>query len=187
MVKLRMFIAIDIGALKSLVSLEKKLKGIEPSLRLVEPQNIHLTLKFLGEVDESNIPRIKDVIIQSVKNKHPFQMKLKGIGVFPNLNYIQIIWVGVQIVKEDTSLIHSITKKINDDLSRYGFPKDKKLHLHITLARVKKLEHKKELQKFVTNAHDCDFDILKVTHLTLKKSTLTPAGPIYENLVRIKI
>jgi len=182
-----MFIAIDIGALKTLVSFEKKLLGIEPSLRLVEPQNIHLTLKFLGEIDESYIPHIKEAMIQSVKSKHPFQIKLKGIGIFPNFNYIKIIWVGVHILKEDTNLISSITRKINDDLSRYGLPKDKNLHLHITLARVKKLEHKKELQTFITNAKDCDFGNLDVTHLTLKKSTLTTTGPIYENLVRIKI
>lgn len=182
-----MFIAIDIGALKSLVLLEKKLKGIEPKLRLVEPQNIHLTLKFLGETDESYIPLITDVITQSVKGKQPFQIKFKGIGVFPNFNYIKIIWIGIEVVKEGTSLIHSFTRKINEDLSRYGFPKDKNLHPHITIARVKKLEHKKELQKFIIDASDCDFGLLEVTHLTLKKSILTPAGPIYENLVRIKI
>ena len=182
-----MFIAIDIGALKSLIQLEKKLKVIESSLRLVEPQNIHVTLKFLGDTDESYIPCIKEVMTQSVKGKHPFQIQLKGIGAFPNFNYIKIIWVGMKIVNEDTTLLSSIAKKINDDLSHYGFPKDTNLQPHITIARVKKLEHKKELQKFIANATDYDLDILDVTHITLKKSTLTPAGPIYENLVRIKI
>jgi len=182
-----MFIAIDIGALKSLVSLEKKLKEIEPSLRLVEPQNIHLTLKFLGETDESYIPCIKEVMTQSVKGKQPFQIKLNGIGAFPNFNYIKIIWIGMKIVNENTTLLSSINKKINDDLSHYGFLKDKNLRPHITIARVKKLDHKKELQKFITNATDCDFGILEVTHINLKKSTLTPTGPLYENLVKLKI
>ncbi len=182
-----MFIAIDIGALKGLISLEKKLKLIEPSLRLVEPQNIHLTLKFLGDTDESYIPCIKEVMTQSVKGKQPFQINLKGIGVFPNFNYIKIIWVGMKIANEDTIPLSRITRKINDDLSHYDFPKDKNLQPHITIARVKKLEDKKRLQKFIINTTDCDFGILEVTHITLKKSTLTPAGPIYENLVRIKI
>ena len=182
-----MFIAIDIGALKSLILLEKKLKEIEPSLRFVEPQNIHLTLKFLGETDESYISCIKDVIAQSIKGKQPFQVKLKGIGAFPNLNYIKIIWIGMETVNVDIAVLSNVVKKINDDLSHYGFPKDKNFHPHITIARAKKLEHKKELQKFIINPSDYDFDILEVTHITLKKSILTPAGPIYENLVKIKL
>jgi 2'-5' RNA ligase len=184
---IRMFIAINIGTQQSLISLEKKLKKIEPSLRCIESQNIHLTLKFLGDTDESYIPHIKKVMIQSVKGKKPFHIKLKGIGVFPNLNYIKIIWVGIKIINADSSILSNIAQKINDGLFLYGFPKDKKLLPHITISRVKRLENRKKLQTFIINTANSEFGIIEATHITLKKSTLTPHGPIYENLVRIKI
>jgi 2'-5' RNA ligase len=187
MEKIRMFISVDIGAQKKIIALGKKLKEIESSLRFVDPHNIHLTLKFLGDTDISLLPCIKKVMSQSVQEKKPFQIQLRGIGVFPNLNYIKIIWIGTEIIDEDQNILSHIAEKINEGLSIHGFQKEKKFHPHATIARVKKISDKERLQKLITNATNESFGTIKVTHIDLRKSKLTPSGPIYDNLLSIKI
>ena len=77
---MRSFISIDVGAMDSLVSLEKELGEAGVSLKLVEPENIHLTLKFLGEIDEELVPKIEEAMREAVNGIEPFTAELVGTG-----------------------------------------------------------------------------------------------------------
>jgi len=96
MPKFRGFIAIDIDPFPKLLEIEREIKISGANVKCVEPENIHLTIKFLGDTDESLIDRIKDIMNDSVKNMEPFEIQLKGAGVFPNERYIKVIWIGIK-------------------------------------------------------------------------------------------
>jgi 2'-5' RNA ligase len=182
-----MFISIDIGPLKSLITIGKNLKKINPYLKVVNPQNIHFTLKFLGDTEIKKISAIKEAIKKSVEGIPPFSLNLKGVGVFPNFNYIRVIWVGLEPMNAHKDLLFDITRKIDEELYNLGFCKNKQFKPHVTLARVKNITNKSVLKQFIEKYSTHNFDTKKIDSITLKKSELTPKGPIYETLETIKI
>ena len=176
---MRLFVAINIPD-----NIRNEIKNIQksldfPELKIVEPKNLHITIKFLGEVGES----LKDKIIEVLRGIkfQKFEIGLSNIGVFPNEKYIKVIWIGCQ-----SSELVEFTKRVDMSLSKLGFELEKDYVPHLTLARVKKKPDEKlfkELNKiegkFVGNFIVNDF--------LLKKSTLTRSGPIYEDIERFEL
>ncbi|MDH7517703.1 MAG: RNA 2',3'-cyclic phosphodiesterase [Candidatus Thermoplasmatota archaeon] len=184
MSKFRGFIAIDIESNKKLVDFENEIKKIGADLKLVEPENIHITLKFLGDTEEMLINEMEKIIKNSVKETKPFNIQLKGTGVFPNQNYIKVVWIGIQ----NSEPIAEIAKKIDEQTSKIGFEKEKRgFSPHLTIARVKTAKNKKKLLQVLEKYRDIEFADIKVETVKLKKSDLTPKGPIYTDLKIIKI
>jgi len=169
---MRTFIAIETPKEVSLTlkEIQKKFEGLGKINFTQEPY--HLTLKFLGEISEDQCTQIKD-ILKSIKFK-PFELELTQLGVFPNENYIKVIWVGTKD-KEVNELQQQIDSKLTG-----MFGKDPRFHAHITLGRVKFVQDKiriKELLK--TKIPSLKFE---VKEFKLIKSELTPEGPEYEDL-----
>ena len=179
MERLRTFISIDIDeptVVNELTKLQGELKSADPAIKLVEPQNIHLTLRFLGEIDVGLVEGVKDVL-NKVKFK-PFEMELGGVGCFPNMNRPRVIWVGLLKGVEEVRRLH---EDIERGLRGLGFrPDPKGFEPHITIARVKRLN--RELVNKLMEVRDLVFGKILVKAIKLKKSTLTPRGPIYESL-----
>ena len=96
MTRFRGFIAIDIGTFPKLIELENEIVNTGANLKIVEPENIHITLKFLGDTEETKIDEIESIIKNSVNNVSPFKIQLNGTGVFPNPSYIKVIWIGIK-------------------------------------------------------------------------------------------
>jgi len=142
-----------------------KMKGI----KLVEKENLHITVKFLGDIDKEIVEKIKNLDL-SIK---PVKSDIKYIGVFPNENYIRVIWVGA------TNLI-SIFKEIDRKLSELGFKKEKDYVPHITIGRVKFIENKKLLKNKIDKYKNVELGELEVKNIVLMKSELTREGPIYK-------
>ncbi|MFH1012923.1 MAG: RNA 2',3'-cyclic phosphodiesterase, partial [Thermoplasmatota archaeon] len=94
MATFRGFIAIDIPLNEHLRNLLESLQKTHAQIKLVEPENIHITLKFLGDTQEHHIDSIEQMMQESVQTTSPFTMTLKGTGVFPNEKYVKILWVG---------------------------------------------------------------------------------------------
>src|SRR3989338_10105623 len=113
--------------------------------KLVERENIHLTLKFLGEVDDGKIEGIKKQL-EFVRNLDMFRVSLVGIGVFPSENYIRVIWIGVD---EGANRIIEIQRQIDENLSSIGFKKERDFHPHLTIARVKGVNDRSGLKNFI--------------------------------------
>lgn len=141
---------------------------------LVNVNNIHLTLKFLGEVQPNNVELIKENL-KKIKFEN-FSVYLDMIGVFPSENYIRVIWVGLKPEKG----ILDLQKNIDEKLKKL-FKKEKNFKPHMTLARVKFIDDKK---KFIDNLKKIKVDNknIEVDSFKLVKSALTGQGPIYESV-----
>ncbi len=145
----RAFISVDVESTPKLSEFEKRLKGSDAPLKLVDLENIHLTLKFLGETDEALIDDIVKAMTLSIENVEPFTMEMKGTGAFPNLNYMKVIWVGL----ENADALVTIAKTLDRELTKLGFKREKRgFHPHITMARVKGAR-KKNILAQVINEH----------------------------------
>ena len=175
----RGFIAIDIKATSQITMFEKEITKTGADIKLVEPENIHITIKFLGDTDENYIDYIEQSIKESVLEIKPFSITLKGTGVFPNQNYIKVIWIGII----DDGRIETIVRNINEKLESLGFKKENRgFSPHLTVGRVKTARNKDQLLKVIGKYQTVEFTIQNVQSITLKKSELTPNGPIYTTL-----
>lgn len=184
MTTFREFIAIDIDSNKKLVEFGNEVKKTGADLKLVEPDNIHITLKFLGDTEETLAEEIEEIIKNAVKETKSFNIQLKGTGVFPNNNYIKIVWLGIQ----NGEPIAEIAQRIDDQTSKIGFEKEKRgFSPHLTIARVKTASNKDKLLQVLEKYRDAEFADIKVEAIKLKKSELTPNGPIYTDLKVFKI
>lgn len=169
---MRLFIAFDTDdeVKKELSAVQKKLRHSKLNLT----KEFHLTLKFLGEVEEESLAEIKQRLKKVSFEK--FEAQLSNIGVFPSEDYINVVWIGLEPKEKITEL----QKKIEDSLEGL-FPKDNRFHPHITLARVKFIEDKKQ---FKDNLKNIKVEKIKfsVAKFSLMKSTLTSEGPVYKVL-----
>ena len=173
---MRIFVAIKIPKdIKDCISSVQESIGDDlAKIRWVNKDQMHLTLKFLGEVQPSNIIEIKKEL-KKIKIRS-FTVNLDSIGVFPGENYIRVLWVGLE-PEED---INSLQKDIDEKLKKL-FKKDKDFKPHITLGRVKFVRDK---EKFIENLRKIKIDNKKVdvNGFKLMKSTLSQKGPIYEEI-----
>lgn len=184
MSKFRGFIAIDIEAFPRLVEFENEIKKTGANVKLVEPENVHLTLKFLGDTEESLLDEIERAIIDAVEDIDPFDIQLKSAGVFPNQKYIKVIWIGIEHKGE----MMTISNRIDEKLSKLGFKREKRgFSPHLTIARVRTAKNKDKLLQVIEGYKDVEFKDIRVDTIRLKKSDLTPKGPIYTNLIEVKL
>jgi 2'-5' RNA ligase len=186
MEKIRSFIAIELPVelKQALAQLQQKLKlAGAPLVRWVDPGNIHLTLKFLGDIDVGITGRITSAIEEAVQDIHPFFIEASGLGVFPNMNRIQIIWVGLH---GDMEKLGRLQKSIEANLKPLGFPvENRPFTPHLTLARVRdytRPEERDNLGKIISATNFEGKYKINVNALHLIKSQLTREGPIYSKI-----
>jgi 2'-5' RNA ligase len=179
----RAFIAADVEATQRLLDLKKSLGDLGAQLKLVDLENIHLTLKFLGDTDESLVENIVEIMRASVEGVEPFTMELRGTGVFPNPNYMKVLWVGL----ENAEPLISMAKKIDNGVSKLGFRREKKgFHPHITVARVKGPRRKNQVQQILKEYQNEIFGTQRVDCIRLKKSVLSREGPTYSTVEEVR-
>lgn len=177
----RSFICVEINNADVVRQIEEQIKKIRfEGVRPVKSNQLHLTLKFLGEVPESRIASIKQAI-QSI-DFPSFNISLEGIGCFPNLNYIRVVWIGIT---EGSDNLKQLANMIEERLNPIGFPREKRgFSPHLTLARIKKLRsNKNQLTAIVRDSKAIPIGVQLIDEFLLKQSTLTPKGPIYEDLL----
>jgi 2'-5' RNA ligase len=184
MIKLRGFIAIEIKPTSNIQQFINDISKSNADVKLVEYNNLHLTLKFLGDIQENSINDIERSIKDAVHEIQPFTIQLKGTGVFPNKNYIRVIWIGIK----NSEILSTISVNIDNNLTRLGFKKDKKgFSVHLTIGRVRTAKNKSALLNIIERYTDFKFSTQEVNSIKLKKSQLTPKGPIYTTLKDIKL
>ena len=182
---MRTFIAIPLPQeiKDSLARLQEQLKSSGTDVKWVEPDNIHLTLKFLGERDDKKIEKIEQAIQDTAKDKTEFIAHISSVGAFPKISSPRVIWVGIDQGDSETKLIAG---ELEEKIAKIGIPKEEReFSSHITIGRTRS---SKNLEKLVKILNDCakELDELKlkfnVKKIVLYKSTLTPRGPVYEAL-----
>ena len=179
--QIRSFIAFDIkndNVLNRLAVAQKMLIQTNADLKLVEPKNIHITLRFLGGINTEMIGKIYSVM-KNIKF-NPFNVQLSGLGVFPTLNYPRVVWAGIT---DGAEQLKSIFEQLEPQIHELGFAPDPKgFSPHLTIARVRSGANKQRLVDLVTKQANYDFGNIRADCLRLKKSQLSPKGPIYSTL-----
>lgn len=176
---IRTFIAVELPE-KFVPEIERLGSLIKiPGVKLVEPELVHITLKFIGNIHEDKVEPIASALSE-IKCK-PFEAGIKGIGVFPKPSYVRVIWLGG---RGEFEILHREVERV---LSPFRFEKEGDFTPHATLARVKQPVNRIELMEKIKNIGDADLGTFSVSSISLKKSTLKPHGPIYETLKEIKL
>ena len=183
----RSFIAIKLPEeIKNKISdLQKTLRGTGADVKWVSPESIHLTLKFLGNIEKTQIEEILSAIKKSSAKIKPFPIEIKSTGVFPKIEYPRVVWIGV---KEETKVLLVLQQKIEENLLPMGFEKEgRDFTPHLTLGRVKSQKGKEKLISLLLQSKDISFGKFEVTEINLMQSILEPAGAEYSSLGRVEL
>jgi 2'-5' RNA ligase len=183
---MRTFIAIPLTTecQAMLDQMQQSLRVYRAEVRWVSVPSIHLTLKFLGEVDPGIIPRLAESIAAASKSERRFDLRLQGFGCFPNLRMPRVIWCGVS---GDTDALVHLQRKVETACSEFGFaPENRSFHPHLTLGRV---NGKRNLQPLlgcikIGSALECGF---QADHFNIYRSVLKPQGVEYTVLNTIAL
>jgi len=190
MEQIRSFISIELpnGVKTRLAELEERLnKAGRVSARWVKPDNIHLTMKFLGDVEADKIPDITRVMAEAIAGIPPFLLEINGLGAFPNLNRIRVVWVGI---KGELERLNALQQKHESALEPLGFAAEKKrFSPHLTLARVNERALQEERRGLGRLLAATEFKPvnMKVETVDLMKSRLTGAGAVYTKLKTVRL
>jgi len=176
---MRVFVAIEVSNKDVLNSIHKIQTELNIKAKPVELRNMHFTVQFLGEISEEMVRKISDAL-NSIKFS-AFSISFASIGVFPKPNFPRVIWIGTN---DGINELEKLAEIIRSRLSQLGFSPDKKFRPHVTIFRVKnKIEGiSDKLEKFSSYY----FGKQTVSEIKLKKSELTPNGPIYTDLLVVK-
>ncbi len=180
--RIRCFVAIEIPETIQmlLTSTQEELRKYIRGASWVKRGNIHLTLKFLGDVAPNQISVIKNVIEQVTDTRSPFSMELGGIGAFPNLSRPRIIWAGVKTGADEVA---AIAREIDVGLGRHGYERDKKsFRPHLTLARLKRRVNLKPLVDVFHQYDTINGARMIVKQIRVVQSNLRRSGAVYTPL-----
>jgi 2'-5' RNA ligase len=183
---MRLFVSVDLDGLAGEVGQVQELLSDASGLRLTDPEQAHVTLKFLGETDEERFPKLTAEIERAVddSNVAPFDLTVGGLGVFPHLDYISVVWVGV---REGGDALTRLHEHVEERTTALGFdPEDHEFTPHATIARMGHAGGKELVQDVVEN-EDPDVGTIPVEEVRLKESTLTPDGPEYSTIERFPL
>jgi len=186
MEKIRAFLCIEItdtGILDEIKQVQDEFKHLRSKIKSTERENLHITLKFLGDISLETSEKII-ALLDQVKFTG-FDLTFNGIGCFPNIYRPRIVWIGTEA---GTEAVKNIYSQIENQLSKFGFKKEK-FTSHITISRVKFFDNgdSNKFVKLIESFKNKDFGTMNVSSFQLKKSTLTPKGPIYETLKDFKV
>ena len=184
---LRLFVAIEISKeiRDSLAALQEELRITCPEIRWVKPENIHLTLKFLGNVKEALVPEILHSLSRALLGLDDFVFEVKGTGAFPAEGRPRVMWVGISQGADKIFAFHS---KIKQALASFDFEEEKnEFAAHLTIGRLKDEVDTEKLKEMLVLKKDKKFGECACGHISIIKSDLRPEGPVYTILEKIKL
>jgi 2'-5' RNA ligase len=182
---LRTFIALELPTAVHhlLEKLQRELKSVRLRARWVRSENIHLTLKFLGNINPGDINQIGVVISEAAEKSAPLRLSVQGIGFFPGIKRPRVVWVGLggqvqQLIELQLTLANK--------LEPFGFPKDKRpFKGHLTLGRIKEAVSPKTIRRIIQEYADFGTQEFTAGQIILYKSDLRPSGAVYTPLQRV--
>ena len=184
MAKIRTFICIELPhpVLQELRALQDRLRALGSGVSWSRSEGIHLTLKFLGDVEETQTDPIAESVRNAAKICVPFQIKITGTGAFPDFRRPRVFWVGVE---EPTETLKELQSRIEDELAKLGFPKEKRaFSAHLTIGRVKSTENISRISAQLRQENLRDSEFI-ATEIIVMQSNLHPSGASYTPLQRI--
>jgi 2'-5' RNA ligase len=163
---------------------QEKLRSFNSDVRWVSVSSIHLTLKFLGEIDPEILPEMIESLRKESADEQEFRLELDGLGGFPNLRNPRVLWCGIG---GDVERLTSLQKKVEAACERHGFPPENRdFHPHLTLGRV---QGKRNLQPLLDCIRigaglQCSFT---ATEFHIYRSVLSPRGAKYSVLETVRL
>jgi len=184
---IRSFIAIDFPeeTRKALEDIQKELKQCRAGVRWVKPSSIHLTLKFLGNIQAAQVEDIALAVAQEVRDQPPITLGAAGLGAFPSRRKPRVIWIGME---GEVQRLTRIQSRVENALEPLSFVREKRpFRPHLTIGRVKDRRRLQALIDAMAELKIPEFDSFDVTEIILYKSDLRPTGAIYTKLHRMSL
>ena len=178
---MRAFVALEIGnagVIDSLVEAQKRLAGTGADLKLVERENLHFTVRFLGEISARDAAEVDSRL--KALSLAGGDAQVSGIGAFPNVARPRVLWSGV--APPGDALVTSIARSVQESLAGIGLPEEGVFRPHVTIARVRSARNSERLATVLRSSASSPFGTATLSSLKLKSSVLTPAGPVYTDL-----
>lgn len=184
---LRTFLAIELPVTvrNRIGEVQKDLKSLNADVRWVNPENIHLTLKFFGNIEKGTVGPIIESIDEPARATPPFFIKVHGVGAFPSSKNPRVIWMGLREGKE---VLISFQRWLEKEIEKIGFrPEDRPFHPHLTLGRTRGSLGREGLVERLERLKEEVFGDFHVEKVILFKSDLRPTGPIYTPLKEVRL
>ncbi len=182
--KFRAFISADIEPGDALRALLRDLAVSRAELKIVRPEQMHVTLKFLGDTDESLVDQIEAGMQLSVAGIRPFDLRLEGMGAFPSISNVRVVWVGMK----DCDGLGEIASRLEKSMEGLGFvPEKKEFVPHLTLARTRSGRNIGNVQEIIRESAAKDYGVYPIDRIRLKKSVLSPHGPTYHVVREVRL
>ncbi len=182
---MRSFIAIELpdAAKSALAGLQDDLKKERADVRWVKPDNIHLTLKFLGEMDEALVADVVQNIKGTCSKLPAFSLEMRGTGVFPNMKSPRVIWVGIV----HSPFLADLQNRIDDGMSALRFKREKRTFSpHLTLGRFRSEKGRDALLSKIGLCKDAGYGMIDVRAVSLMRSDLGPSGATHTAIAEIQ-
>jgi 2'-5' RNA ligase len=181
--QVRTFVAVEIddSVLAHAARLIGAFRAVPADVKWVDPQNMHLTVKFLGDVDVREVHQVCQAVQKAVADLAPFELELHGTGAFPNLTRPRTIWLGVRAGAEAMT---ELNRRVEAELGTLGYPREgRAFTAHLTLGRVRGGgEELADLGRLVAQHADEPIGATGVDRLVIFSSQLARTGPVYEPL-----
>jgi 2'-5' RNA ligase len=177
----RLFIAIKINCTKEFISFLNHIESelTDEVIKWIKPANIHITLAFLGNTKEQLIPELSEALSKITCDFAPFNLTLKGCGVFKNLQNPNVIWAGI----DADNIIFKLKTKLDFVLENFGFAVDKRpFKPHLTIGRPKSIRNKELLKELLNKYQEKVYLKQEVENLILFESLLYTTDPVYEEI-----
>ena len=179
---IRTFVAVLIAEdLKQQIArVQGQIKKLAPDVKWVAPKNIHVTLKFLGNVREDEIGQVRSAVDDAVRAFSPFEIAISGLGAFPSPARARVVWTGIEVGQQQLT---DLAAAVDAGVSKLGFePEERPFKSHITIGRVKTSRHLAGLAAGIEEVDACDLGTQQVSSVVVMQSELLREGPVYSPL-----
>jgi len=184
---IRTFIAVEIDSAvrRRAQDVIEALRTAQADVKWVDPQNLHLTLKFLGDVPAESISDVSQAVAEAAAGQPPFELEILGVGAFPNAHRPRTVWLGSGDSEAGLAALH---EEIDSALDELGYPREHRaFQAHLTIGRVRSGRATAELARLLEQHAGFDAGRTAISEVVVFSSQLTPKGPIYEALSRAKL
>jgi RNA 2',3'-cyclic 3'-phosphodiesterase len=184
---IRTFIAIELPPeiKEAMAGVQAELRKSDADVGWVRPEGVHLTLKFLGDVEEGQVARLGDALAEGLKGETSFILQAKGVGTFPTPKAPRVVWLGVE---GEVARLTSLADKVEEICANLEFPKESRpFKAHLTLGRVRSPRGRSQLVKMLENFKDADLGEFKADAVSVMKSELKRTGAVYTEMRRIEL
>jgi len=178
----RTFVAVEISpeVRSHAARLIASLNGTAAKVKWVDPHNLHMTLKFLGEIDLREAPQVCAAVAEAMADLPPFSIRVAGAGAFPDVVHPRTVWLGVTEGSEEMVELH---ERLEANLTKLGFRQEqRRFRPHLTIGRVRGLQGAAELGQLVADRADFDAGVSDIDEVVVFSSELNRDGPTYETL-----